>query len=228
MPIQPLKIQSAFFLSTIDLTSKLKVATAIIESSGGLLDVDPTIIKLPSEVPGEIPFLIIHNEKTGWKFGMAGNRFDLFFENMDLGIEVDPEKIRQQIFSTSLNIWNTLAGAYSAKAFRLGLIQTLIVQEPNPIEQMISIYLKSAEAQSSSEIHYEYLDRKTVNGLAINRWIKLNAAVPITGKPPATILEVDVNTQQENPVDVNSALARSFFDTASEITLAAVNLHLRR
>jgi len=74
------RLQTALFLTSLDSTRMLELATAIRNAAGGLLDADPMMLPLPSDSPPEIPRLTLRSSDRQWACQMSGNRLDLVFE----------------------------------------------------------------------------------------------------------------------------------------------------
>lgn len=221
MNYRPVKLQTAFFLAAIDLSSRLKIAALVRECVPQYFGVDPLLLPLPPNSPPEFPQIVIQNESVGWAFQIAGGRFDIVADFSTFPAIENHSGLFQEIQSVSSVLFNALTTNFGARVNRLGFVVTLVADVENAVELLRSKYLKSDEALGADETRLLFLQKLTIAPLYLNKWVRLIS----TSNPSRIILEIDINTQPEIPLVITNELIKHFFVLSNQLTMDTITTH---
>ena len=155
--LTPVRLQSAFFLAAIDLSSKFKIANMVREKTSGLLEVDLLLLPLPAGSPPEFPHIVIRNEDNGWAFQMAPARFDVIVERGPQTPRADLSQITSELSHTTLAIWQGMETLFKARANRLGLMTTVVAEVEDSTKVLQKRFLNTAYGSQGFLIKIEPL-----------------------------------------------------------------------
>jgi hypothetical protein len=226
MNYYPIRLQAAFFLAAIDFSSKFKIANLVREKAGNLLQVDPLLLPLPVGSPPEFPHIVIRNEGNGWSFQMAPARFDLIIEQGPQPPHADLDQWTDQVSKTALVILHGLQDRFGARVNRVGLVTSVVAEVENAPEVLRLRYLGAAYGNGAHESQLHILHKLETEGLSLNRWVRLRALPANDNWPSRLVLEADVNTVPEQPIQVTEAVADSFLSVASRLTRQSLGDYL--
>jgi len=218
MDYYPVRLQAAFFLAAIDLSSKFKIANMVREKAGGLLQVDPLLLPLPVSSPPEFPHIVIRNESSGWAFQMAPARFDVIVELGPQMPHADLRQLTSEMSHTTLAIWQGMESQFKARANRLGLITIVVAKVENSPKVLQTRFLNAAYASGAHESQLHILHKLDVAGFSVNRWARLRALPADDNWPSRLTVEVDVNSIAEQPIEVTETIAQNFIAVAAHLT----------
>lgn len=213
-PLFVQSVQIAYFLGSIDLSDRLKVAEIVRKEMADVLDGQPTILPIPDDAPLEIPRIILTSKTGNFICNIAANRFDFInkFSESEEGTNVS--KIEKELPVNIKKLNNLLFTSLSATSYRLGLI---INYTFNPAEGGLS-FLKSSLLEDDKDVSIELQLHKLTQGqiktLKVNNWIRLIAT---EGKPLSVIS--DINTSQVEKYEINDDLALAFHEEALVVSL---------
>lgn len=225
MSYYPIRLQAAVFLSTIDFSSKFKIAAIVREQAGTRLQADPLLLPLPPDSPPEFPHIVIRDGGNGWGFQMAPGRFDLIIERGPQLPRVELNQLTDEIGQTLLAVWRGLATQLRAQANRIGLVVTTVTEEAHPQELLRQTYLNPSYGQGALESHLGILHKSKVNGLSLFHWIRLRALPANELVPARLVAEIDINTTGEQPFEVNEATIQSFLDVAQRLIVQTLSTY---
>ncbi len=226
MKYHPIRLQIAFFLSAVDFTSKFKIAALVRESAGNLLDVDPLLLPLGADSPPDFPHIIIRNESKGWAFQMAPARFDLAVELDSQQRDGNRRQLTEVISTTALSIWNGLKTGFGARAHRLGLITTIASEMENAPEALRQRFLNTVYGSGAHETQLHFLHKLENEGFSLNRWVRLKALPANETWPARLVMEVDINTVAEQPIEVTDSAIQKFLSVADQQTQQTIRDYL--
>jgi len=226
MNYHPIRLQVAVFVSAIDFTSKFKIAALVRESASDLLDVDPVLLPLGADSPPDFPHIVIRNETSGWIFQMAPARFDLAVELGPQQSDSDLKQLTETVSTTAVAIWNGLKARFGARAHRLGLITTIISEIENAPEMLRQRFLNPAYGVSAYESQLHLLHKLENEGFSLNRWVRLKALPTNEVWPARLVMEIDVNTIAEEPIEVTEMAMQRFLGVADQQTQQAIRDYL--
>jgi hypothetical protein len=219
------RVQTAIFLNTIDLSSKLNIATMINKVAGDCLAVDPVFLPLPQNSPQEIPHIIMKNERTGWNFNIGPARMDLTIDAIKspkCDSYSDATRKNQQL---SQNIWEGLVKDFGARANRIGFVFTSSAEIKKSSEYLRNRYLKTSDSDNAEKILFHYLHIIDDGPFKLNKWTRINADNNPTSGHPNLVLEIDLNTIQENSVEITSSIIKEFFTIVNKINNDIISQH---
>ncbi len=226
MNYTPIRLQAAFFLTNIDFSSKLDIATEIRSRAKNLLDVDPVLLPLPQDAPSEFPHIIMKNDKNGWAFQIAPARFDLVLDSSAQKTPPSLDEVSEKLYTLAVNIWKGLEYRFGAHANRLASVIAVASQVDNAPEMVRQRYLNLRYGVGAFQNQVHILHKAETEGFHLNRWIRLISLPEEKDLPSRLLMEVDINTLAERPFVVTDANANSFFQLANRQTKEAHSFYL--
>jgi len=218
MDYYPVRLQTAFFLAAIDISSKFKIANMVREKAGNLLEVDPLLLPLPVDSPPEFPHIVIRNESNGWTFQMAPARFDVIVERGPQMPHADLRQLTSELSHTTLAIWQGMETLFKGRANRVGLITTAVAEVEDSRKVFQTRFLNTAYGSGAHESQLHLLHQLDVEGFSVNRWARLRALPANDNWPSRLTVEVDVNSIAEQPIEVTETVAQNFISVATHLT----------
>jgi len=216
MEFKPVKFQAAFFLSAIDLSSKIKIVELVQRNSDGLLNVDPFIVPSNMNIPDEIPIIIMQDQISGWTFQISKERIDFVFDSKSDN-EINFDELFSIFKKITIKQWSSFSNDFFAKGNRAGLISTFVNIVDNPTNYIIQKYLKNGELEGSIETQLHYLKKECVENINLNIWTRMIGVSKTQDKPPRLINEIDINTQPEFEFILSEVSLNDFFKISYNI-----------
>ncbi len=219
------RLQTALFLTSLDTTQKLDLATTIRDASNGLLGADPFVLPIPPDAPPELPRLILKSGDGSWAYLVAGNRVDFVFElpSDKLGT-VELADIVERQKHVGSTIWKAIQSKYSASGNRIGVVSLFVGLPENSVNLLRSSFLSSSDAPEPHELQLHALHRMTLGSTMINRWTRC-----IAGESPPEArfrgslrVEIDINTLAEQSFSLTSTSILNFTDNAKNLVLDTI------
>jgi len=213
----------AIFLTQMEQSSLLQIASRVIESVPEFADVDPVIFPLPRDAPPEFPQILINNEEKGWRLQFSPMKCDLFYspESPD-----DFSLVLEQVQAVASKLWDVLEQQLLAHGNRLGLVANFESRIENASQVIVSKYIKSGFIQNAHEVRFHYLQKFTRGDFSLNCWVRIQNRVKSAEATEALQLLVDVNTVAEKPLPkVNVTIIQRFAEVAGEIVSDSLVLH---
>jgi hypothetical protein len=223
---QILQMQSAVFLSSIDASSWLRIASTAIDAVPGLLGTDPVLLPIPSDAPPEIPRIIIENNERGWTFHTSLQRYDLFFSPPNRpGFETFRD-VFSEVAEASLSLWDVFESTLAARSHRLAFVVNLSADVEKAADLLRQRYFNQPFAAGAKEIQLHYLHAISSGGFDLNRWTRLLSKPGAESTPESLLLHVDINTRTESPLEkVDTAVIQRFLDTGKGLIEESIAMH---
>jgi len=215
------KLQTAFFLTTIDLSSRLKVATLIQENIKQYAGSDPLILPLPSPIPSEYPQILMQNDAEGSILQVTAERLDFVVDFEKLNKVVDYHNAMRELQTISLKAYGLLAENFGAKSNRLGFIIALNAEKENANDYFQKRYLSTNMTTESEEIRLMFRHKLDVHPLKLNKWVRLVSKA----EPSKIALEIDINTMADAPIVVDEKTTETFFAVVNNFIAETINAH---
>lgn len=201
------RLQTAIFLTALDLTRKLDLAVAVRKASDSLFDADPLIVPIPADAPPEIPRLQVRSRDGRWTCLVAGSRMDIVFE-------LPPDRHGTTGFDQAVadqavvckSTWSALQSEYAAVGNRIGIVSLFLGTADNAIQLVRTRFLLPSDAPEPHELQLHALHRMTLGPDGINRWTRCVASA----SEGLIQLEVDINTLPEQRFNVTPANIQHF------------------
>jgi hypothetical protein len=220
------QVQAAVFLSAIDKSSRMRIAMYAAEAASVLSGVDPALIPLPDDVPQELPQVQIINERTGWTFQYAPVRLDLLNTAVPRRAVNELPQILHELEEHVSAIWASFSDKLGARSSRIGLVITLAMEIENSSEKLRGKYLNPEYGEGAKVVQVHYLKNETQHGFTFNHWVRILNRQAQQTSPEMIILQFDVNTVPEAPLEnVSNQTIQNFFNSAREIIDGDVSLH---
>lgn len=215
--------QIAFFLGSIDLSDRLKVAEAIRSEMGDILNGMPTILPIPDDAPLEIPRIIYPSKDNKSVCNAAVNRFDFIYKlpEGEAGIKIKDFQKELPARVSSLN--KLLFDKLKISSHRLGLILNYnALPKGGGLNFLKTNYLENSN-DIAVELQLHKLTQGTIKGMNINNWIRLVASKKQLATGENHLLAIsDINTSQTEKYDVTKEISTTFFGDALELSLKTV------
>lgn len=223
IPLFVKSAQIAYFLGSIDLSDKLKVAEIIKKELSDILDGTPTILPIPDDAPLEIPRVIFPSKNNEFVCNVAVNRFDFIQKLPDEknGIELKIFEMELSKRVTKLN--KLLFEGLKATGNRLGLIVNYnAIPKEGGLNFLKKVYLGNLK-DVSTELQLHKLTQGILGDMKINNWIRLVASnQQLAAGENRLVIISDINTSQSEKYVLTKESARSFFIDAIKISVKSV------
>lgn len=199
--------QFVVFLSSIESSGKLKIASAVARAIGELSGVDPLMLPLPESAPQEIPRIQVQNEVAGWAFTYSPLRIDLINTPKTV-LQADslPDAL-SELRERAAGLWSLLTTEVSAKGSRLAQIVTLTAPVGNAAAFIRGGFLSPRAGDQLAEAQVHFLRKVDVAGLSSNRWVRMLSQ---EASPDRVLVLVDFNTVGERKLEVNPGMIADF------------------
>lgn len=219
------RLQTALFLSTLDLTSKLDLATVIRDGSGALLDADPLILPVPADAPHEVPRLIQRSRDERWICQVAGNRLDIVFQ-LPPGNQgsTDFQGIARQQAQVGSAIWQAIQTRCNASGNRIGIVSTFRGIMEEAARTLRDRFLIPSNAPEPHELQLHALHSMTLNDVMVNRWTRCTAGPSRSPSSDQGVIqvEIDINTLAAHPLDLTPSRITSFIEGGVNLVLSTM------
>lgn len=216
------RLQTVFFLSSLDLTSKINLALSLQQASNGLFDTDPTILPIPDDFP-DMPKLVLRSQDKLWAYQIANNRFEFIFE-------LSPDKFNTITFEETVekhaqlgsNIWEALQTKYNASGNRIGVVSTFVNLSDNLVKELRSTFIQHSKAPEPHELQLHALHKLLLDNTNVNRWTRCVAGPPRTHFEANSLLrvEIDINTVPQEKFDLSTESIEWFINRIGEEVLS--------
>jgi hypothetical protein len=220
------RLQIALFLTSLDTTKMLDLATTIRDSSNGLLDADPLMLPIPSDAPLEFPRLILKSSDGRWTYQVFGNRLDFIFELPPdaLGASEFCEIIKRQAYIGS-TVWDAIQPKFSASGNRIGVVSLFAGSPEDSVQILRSRFMLPSDAPKPHVLQLHTLHRTALGSITVNRWTRCMAGefiIAETKRRDLLRVEIDINTIPEQRFSLTSAKIISFAEDVRGLVLATL------
>lgn len=200
------RLQTVFFLTSLNLTNKLNLALNLRDASNNLFDTDPTILPIPDDVP-EMPKLALRSRDKLWAYQVANRRFEFVFElSPDKFNTVTFEEAVEQHAQLGNNIWETLQTKHDASGSRIGVVSTFVSLGSDLVKELRSALMQPSNAPDPRELQLYALHKLPLDNINVNRWVRCSAGSPQTNLEANSLLrvEIDFNTIPQEKFDLTT------------------------
>jgi len=187
-----------------------------------IFDANPVFQNIPEIFPPEIPRIILLNQKKNVILELAKAQINL---RQIYSPPVDPDTCFPEFLKLLLRINSYLAEFSNVKFIRTGFVVQLFYEMGKSVNQHLTNYFlgdkKPFGDKPISELHINALHKLSLkDGMQINRWLRFR---PLRSAPPkqldwALMVEIDINTLQEESYDKDLNFISSFFQNAFDHT----------
>ena len=209
-----INLQVALF--TTDLISRPDLLfNTINDKLGSIFDSMPMILNLPLDVPSEIPLVQAKSSDDIFAMNVSRKRVDLFvnFKYENTYKYVDFEKKYSGIIE---KYWRNVAKSY--RLSRIGIVETLFMENNDNIKAIYSKYLKGEMLPGTIEVTFRTNNQSLIRNIACNNIFEIQAATLNIGNKSVNGVLVKMDTN--NTVEDNSVLSPEII---SEIIKCALN-----
>jgi hypothetical protein len=211
-----LSLQSALFIKKIDLQNPLQVAQGINSASGNVFNGPPAILPLQNNTPPNVPLIILKSSDEKLSCNVSRERIDYRF-----GIQKDPPADVQQIWDRYYDALRQITEYFCMKnpapIWRLGFVAQFFTKLAiSANKHILSKYIQPNIIEDTWDINVNFLNRFKMETREVNRWLKIR---PIRNRQEqeddtAMIVEIDINTLQEQQQDLTHYEIDAFYEDA--------------
>ncbi|MBI2613978.1 MAG: hypothetical protein HYW62_04375 [Candidatus Levybacteria bacterium] len=217
IPLFAKAFQIAYFLGSLDLSDRLKVAEIVRKELGNVLDGQPTILPIPDDAPLEIPRVILTSKNGEFICNISANRFD-FINKLPEGKEgMNISHVEKNLPGIINKLNKLLFAGLNATSYRLGLIINYTFTPKEGGLSFLKSNLLGDENDIASELQMHKLIHGQIKSLKVNNWVRL---IAVETKP--LLIVSDINTTQTEKYEINNELALAFFEQALPVSLKSI------
>jgi hypothetical protein len=202
-------VQMAIF--TVEHSSVFSTGRAvaiILQKYGSRFDGEMQALPLPSEIPAEIPHVILQSSDGNWRFQMGPARIDAIWTNRTVPATVNLDEV---VLQCGEMLEHYLREA-RVKVGRAALVVNRICPVANPASTLIERFCNEASKpepfnrSANFEIHNHkvFLPQRAGIDYKINSWVRCKTGELEAGNRPIILVVQDLNTV------ANEAEARRF------------------
>ena len=161
-------------------------------------DGDMQVLPIPSEVPPEIPRVILQSGDSQWRLTMAPARIDSGWHAKPAGAGLSLEAVAKEC----AEVLERYVRESHVRVGRVGLVVNRICSADKPAETLIQRFCNESsqrepfDRSESFEVHNHkvYLPLRTDINYKINSWVRCKSARLVADDRPAILIEQDLNT----------------------------------
>lgn len=214
LSLETIALQSAFFVTNVNLSDKLDVANKV-KKGLGMLDGDPTVLPVPNDAPLEIPRIILTSKNKAFSCNISPERIDFVINKSkisELNINLEEEALKtseilSKLIHKSLN-WNV---------HRLALISQFKHKPEVGALNFMKNLLSEQLGVDSAELEIHRLKHIKVGNFKSNQWIRFLSQNSGTPNEFIRILS-DINTLKTEKYSFTEDSSKLFFNSALTIT----------
>lgn len=207
-------LQSAFFVTNVDLSDKLDVANKV-KKELDILDGDPTILPVPNDALLEIPRIILTSKNKAFSCNISSERIDFVINKSkltELNIDLEEEILKKsEILSKLIN------KSLSWSVHRLALISQFKYKPEIGTLNFMKSLLSEQFGADSAELEIHRLKHIKVGNIKSNQWVRLLSQN--SGMPNEFIrILSDINTLKTEKYSFTEDSSKLFFNSALTVT----------
>ncbi|MBU3979476.1 hypothetical protein KJ980_03955 [Patescibacteria group bacterium] len=204
-------IHSAFFLSSINVSDKLILASNLKSILGEVLDGEPLILPIPDNAPHEIPRIILKSKNEEYELNISLSRVDFIFNNKS-NAAIQYKKITEAVMKYLAKLSKVLIDKHSMSTNRTGLIVTF-GSDVKVIDKVLELFnVEFKDIKNKQEIQLNLLQKQTVGEFNVNNWVRIIAQKHDTSRQNYILLN-DINIDIKDKKDLTSDLINKFYNT---------------
>lgn len=184
-------IQIALFFAPGTNFKSIELAGGIADKLGDIFINEPNIISLPPNAPVEVPRIIFQQDNIG-QLIISSLRADLIINYVG-------DEWVNRVISIADKLALYLNNMAKIRIQRIGLVLTMGIDEKLTVKDIQEKYIKQNKIVDCSELSIAWHKKTNIQGLNINRWVRINIADYIGGQRN---LILDFNTFAEDIIDV--------------------------
>ena len=223
VPLNVKVVQVAFFLGSIDLADRLKVAEIVRKSLGDILDGTPTILPVPDDAPLEIPRIILPSKDGKIICNISANRFDFIYQIQEQSEGIGLSEAEKLLEGITPKLNEILFTGLKATSYRLGLIINYSYSSKEGGLVLMKTNILGDENDVANELQLHKMLKGEINAIKVNNWTRL---IAIEEQP--LVIVSDVNTSQSERYEINPKSSISFFEKAFEVSQKTVQAMLAK
>lgn len=193
--------QTAIFTPDCSVFAAGRVVATILRRFGETFDGEMQALPLPSDVPPEVPRVVLQSSDGQYRLHAAPARIDSFWSAVAAkpGATLDLVKHCAEVHEHYVR-------ETGVRVARLGFILRRIYPIENPAQALIERFCNAASQQATFhrsaafEIHNhkQYVPRRGGIDFEINSWVRCKSALASPDNRPVILVEQDLNTRRED------------------------------
>jgi len=214
-------VQGSIFTPEHSGFSSGKAVGTVLASFRDRFDGEMQVLPLPSEVPPEIPRVILQSGDGQWRLSMAPAR-------IDSGWQAKPPAVALSLESAAgecTEVLERYVRESHVRVGRVGLVVHRTYSVDNPAQTLIQRFCNESSQREpfnrseSFEVHNHkvYLPRRKDIDYKINSWVRCKSDRMIADDSPAILVEQDLNTlpNETDSRRFEPEQIRAFFEMAA-------------
>lgn len=211
-------LQSAFFVTNVNLSDKLDVANKIKRGLTNILDGDPTVLPVPNDAPLEIPRIILTSKNKTFTCNIAPERIDFVINNKSKVTETQLSiNLEEEILKNSEILADLIVKSLRWRVHRLALISRFRYKPEGGVLSFMKNLLSEEFGANSAELEIHKLRHLKVDNFKSNHWVRFLSQNSRTANEFMLILS-DINTLKTEKYSFNGQSSKLFFSSALKIT----------
>lgn len=215
-------LNAAFFVSNVNLSDKLDIASKISLGLKDVLDGDPTILPIPDDAPFELPRIILNSKNKLFSCSISPERID-FVINKSKMIATSEEvlDIEAEFLKNTKPLTTLIIKSLGWSVYRLALISQLKVKLTGGVVPFLQKMLTDNLGKDAKELQLHSLKMMKINDFEANHWLRLISQNAGT-EEELLLIASDINTLQTEKYQVIEEDAEIFFEAALDATKQSV------
>lgn len=215
-------LNAAFFVSNVNLSDKLDIASKINSGLKDVLDGDPTILPIPDDAPFELPRIILNSKNKLFSCSISPQRIDFVINKSKMiatsegVLDIEAEFLKNIKPLTTLII-----KSLGWSVYRLALISQLKVKPTGGVLPFLQKMLTDNLGKDAKELQLHSLKMMKINDFEANHWLRLISQNAGT-EEELLLIASDINTLQTQKYQVAEEDAEIFFEAALDATKQSV------
>lgn len=206
-------LQSAFFVTNVNLSDKLDVANKV-KKGLDILDGDPTVLPVPNDALLEIPRIILTSKNKVFSCNISPERID-FIINKSKATELNIN-LEEEILEKSEILSKLILKSLNWSIHRLAFISQFKYKPEVGALSFMKNLLSEQFVADSAELEIHRLKHIKVGNFKSNQWIRFLSQNSGTPNEFIHILS-DINTLKTEKYSFAEDTSRVFFNSASTI-----------
>lgn len=210
-------LQSAFFVTNVNLSDKLDVANKIKRGLTNILDGDPTVLPVPNDAPLEIPRIILTSKNKTFTCNIAPERIDFVINKSKVTETQLSVNLEEEILKNSETLADLIVKSLRWRVHRLALISRFRYKPEAGVLSFMKNLLSEEFGDNSAELEIHKLRHLKVDNFKSNHWVRFLSQNSGTVNEFVLILS-DINTLKTEKYSFNEQSSNLFFSSALKTT----------
>jgi hypothetical protein len=195
-------VQTAIFTPDHSAFTSGRAVGTVLAKFRERFDGEMQVLPLPTDVPADIPRVILQSQDSRWRVTMAPARIDSVWRNL---VPADASPSLGDLARQCAEVQEQYVRESGVRVGRVALILSRICLTENPAQCLVQRFCNESSQREpfnrseSFEIHHQKVYRLTASGVnyTINSWVRCKSARIVADNRPVILFEQDLNTLAE-------------------------------